>query len=176
MHDACHASVTYCRFEWQEELLSHFPWPEMSGSLVESTLGSPVTDHMLAGSDHAIAQVTSHRALKATHKRTSHGRCQEWVLTICLFDPAPSGISSQIQDRSKSLSQTQRPHATPNGMGDGFDQVRVPTRGSADGLLEAWRGPGHKAVQCLLVEDGWDSQTCFFYEEPLDGVPRSGHL
>ena len=169
--DACIADRG---LEGNEEGIEQLARADVGGRLVEPTLGQAVAHHVLARGDHGPLSVVL--LLDAPHIGAAQLRREVRILAVRLLEPAPPGITGDVQDRCQRLADAGRSQVPADPASHQLGQGRVPCRRQADGLGEAGRVTGHDAVQGLLVEDGRDPQPCLLDEEALDGIAQLHHL
>ncbi len=174
VHHRADACVANRGLEGKEEAIEQLAHADVGGRLVEPAFGQAVAHHVLARGDDGTLPVGV--LLDAPHIGAAQLCRQVRILAVRLLEPAPSGITRDVQDRCQRLAGTGRSQVPADPASHQLGQGRVPCRRQADGLGEAGRVTGHDPVQGLLVEDGRDPQPRLLDKEALDGVAQLHHL
>ena len=172
-HHACEPALDHRRLEREELFVPQLTRTEVHGRLVETAFGQSVTDHVLAGGQHPVAEIGS---LELPDVRQAELGGEVRVLAVGLFDPAPARVARDVEDRAQGVAGAGRQHPPADRAGHPADEVGVERGPGADRLLEARRVQREQAVERFLVDDGRDPETRLLDQEPLDHVRRASDL
>ena len=108
--------------------------------------------------------------LQAAHERGAERADQDRVLAVGLLDPAPSGVSGDVEHRCERLTRPDREHLGADVRRDVVDQRRVPGRRQPDRLRELHRVAGAEPADRFFVDDRRDAEPGLVDEPALDLV------
>ena len=106
-HHACEPALDHRRLEREELFVPQLTRTEVHGRLVEAAFGQPVTDHVLAGGQHAVAEIGS---LERPDVRQAELGGEVRVLAVGLLDPAPARVARDVEDRAQGVAGAGRQH------------------------------------------------------------------
>jgi hypothetical protein len=126
-----------------------------------------ITDQVLRGRDHALAEVAT---LEPAHERHAHLRDQVGVLAEGLLGPSPAWIAADVEHRCKPLMRADGTHLPPDRVAEHVGELRLPCTCQSDRLREDGRLAGHQAGTDLLVDDRRDAEAGLLGQVPLDRI------
>ena len=168
-HDRAEARRPHGGLEREELLVAQLTRTDVDRRLVEAALGEPVADHVLAGREHALREVG---ALQPVDVGDPQRGGQIRVLAVGLLDPSPARVAGHVEDGCQAEPRTGQQHPSAERLGHGLDELRVPGRRGADGLLERRRIAREQAVEGLLVDECRDPEARLLTQVVLDLVAR----
>ena len=149
-------------------LVAHLARPQVRRRLVEPTLGQAVSDHVLAGGEHAVGERRGPGARGRTRSRARR-RGTGPRRTSPRSDPSA--------DRGSTSSTGASAWRAPVASIRRRSVAAIASTSSASHVAaapidcwNAWRVAGQQPVEGLLVEDRRDAQPRLLDEEPLDLV------
>ena len=121
-HHAREPGLDHRRLEREELFVPQLTRTEVDGRLVEPALGQPVTDHVLAGGQHPVAEIG---ALELPDVRQAELGREVRVLAVGLLDPAPPRVARDVEDRAQRVAGAGRQHPPADRAGHPADEVGV---------------------------------------------------